>query len=1292
MFKLRKYRRWMGVFLSVVLLISAMAPAVFAETDDNAAQPCTLTENCTLEAGHTGDCVTDDASETAPICAQLPGCTEDGHAPECPLYVAGETDDDLDAGDTGESEPVCAQLPECTEESHAETCPLYVPESTDAEADSESAGQTLALNAAVPLSEGTGFSVDDPMVVPEENMVIVGGTYYGIQKDWFARVNPEQETMYFSVTIPNTVTAIAEDGFKDSYRSDKQNNGAVTYNDKIGRYNIVAIDFSNATGLTTIKSQAASGCKYLTGVLDLSNTKLAIIEKTAFRDCEGLTGVILPGTLEVLGEADGSSGSVFSGCSGLQFVRTSGGDPEAAFELPDTLKAIGSQTFKNTFPKGSDLKIRIPASVENVGSEAFASNSAFSQIYIERKSDYDGYDSGAFKAAATKDSLLIFPSNTAYNETGSFRRITKTYPVTLQFMNDGDMIAEQVKLYKQSIQYTQDDQGLWYIDENYTLPNTDGLPSVPGYDAGWQVYGGTEVLTNTAVVDGWPDAALKVTLVNTDVVSKPTVEYTVNGNVVDKEKGVQHLTVQMDENHPGSVGVKVTHPLASEEARESGTYVYFDYCWWDESGENDSVNGPRSEEEPELFSSANNSGDFNRVHTDQASIPIRDRFDARTDGDYYMVEVYGYYVQDNGTPKQFYKSNHNFIGSAQDGNAGEGFVMEVDVEDLTPVTVTPADITIYTGGEGHDGIVDENGDIVSGNLENGFPEPGYYITLPESLNALLGGDTEAVNLADQLTFRYDDGNDTMREWKVELYGTTENSTDIEIDGDARARYIYRLLPSTNEQIPVRLEITDPETGESVLNDMFNLTMEEKYREYEMSIYSGLLEQSLVTAKLVIGEDVYNIPVEVSPGKLTVRGLNEETASNIVSSEDAVTGNQITALAPEGVTYYVNGSNVEVVDTDAVKLLVDTVISEDVLTEYIESNMSDKLPEGEYGYVQQYMDLVDTANGNAYLTLGDGQSMTIYWPVPEDYSEGGDALIFHFDALDRNYDGTVDAVLENDPPQVIETTVTEIGGRQYFKFDTASFSPFVLLYEKIPTKYTLTVENGSGDGQYTAGEQVTITADTAPSGKVFDHWELTVGGGTLEDAYSATTVFTMPGNDATVTAVYKNDSGGTVDPEPEKDYALVVENGSGDGRYKAGEQVTITADKAPEGKVFDKWVTSNGGTFADAASATTTFTMPGNDVTVTATYKDASTIPSEPSDPDESEPSEPDDPTDPDDSDTSSDPNESGTSSTPDDSDTSGEDVPRTGDNSQPVLWLLVMGLSCVGLGTTIVKIKKKELR
>lgn len=68
------------------------------------------------------------------------------------------------------------------------------------------------------------------------------------------------------------------------------------------------------------------------------------------------------------------------------------------------------------------------------------------------------------------------------------------------------------------------------------------------------------------------------------------------------------------------------------------------------------------------------------------------------------------------------------------------------------------------------------------------------------------------------------------------------------------------------------------------------------------------------------------------------------------------------------------------------------------------------------------------------------------------------------------------------------------------------------------------------------------------------------------------------------------------------YALIVENGTGDGSYGEGTQVTITADAAPQGKIFDKWMTSGGGTFANAGNATTTFTMPAKAVTVTATYK------------------------------------------------------------------------------------------
>ena len=54
----------------------------------------------------------------------------------------------------------------------------------------------------------------------------------------------------------------------------------------------------------------------------------------------------------------------------------------------------------------------------------------------------------------------------------------------------------------------------------------------------------------------------------------------------------------------------------------------------------------------------------------------------------------------------------------------------------------------------------------------------------------------------------------------------------------------------------------------------------------------------------------------------------------------------------------------------------------------------------------------------------------------------------------------------------------------------------------------------------------------------------------------------------------------------------------------GVEVTVTA-QAPAGTHFVKWVVKAGGiTLANETSATTTFTMPGNDVNIEATYKDA----------------------------------------------------------------------------------------
>ena len=80
----------------------------------------------------------------------------------------------------------------------------------------------------------------------------------------------------------------------------------------------------------------------------------------------------------------------------------------------------------------------------------------------------------------------------------------------------------------------------------------------------------------------------------------------------------------------------------------------------------------------------------------------------------------------------------------------------------------------------------------------------------------------------------------------------------------------------------------------------------------------------------------------------------------------------------------------------------------------------------------------------------------------------------------------------------------------------------------------------------------------------------------------------------------------------RDYAVTVTGGTATvaagtsiTRTTEGVEVTVTADAPETGKVFDKWVVKAGGvTLANETSATTTFTMPGNDVKIEATYKDA----------------------------------------------------------------------------------------
>lgn len=886
-----------------------------------------------------------------------------------------------------------------------------------------SVGILSAAALAAPSAGGAGLSPDNPMVVPAEGMIIKGNTYYGISKAWFEEINPDKATMYFSVKVPDSVTSIIKDGFRDSYTNEKERNGAVTYYDDLGRYNMVAIDFSKATSLTTINNQAAMNCSYLSGVLDLSHTKITTLGTSAFSGCTGLTGVILPGTLEVLGAANGKSGSVFKDCTGLEFLRTASSGSDVIFELPANLKVIGKDTFKDNFREGTELKVHIPESVEIIGSQAFY-NDKFAQIYIDRQSGYDGYDSGAFKYVG----LLILPNNEAYKGTGSFTRTTKTYPVTLKFMNGSALVARQLKLYGQSIQYTQDDNGIWYQDNAYALPDPGSVVVEPGYDAGWRIDGDNKVLANTSRVSGWQDAELKVTVVNDAIVSKPTVEYSVNGSVVQYAgTGVPQLEVAVGPGSPGSVGVQVTHPLATEEARASGTYVYFEYCWWDEV--DDGVNGPRSEEEPELFSTSTTSSSYNRVFTGKNEIPIRSSADTRTDGNYYMVEIFGYYVEDYGTPKRYYKSSHNFIGASDTATDARSYVMNVIATDAVTVDIVPADITVYVGGSGYVGAVDVDGEPLG--EDNGFPVPGFTI----SAEGLVNFDPA------QAVLTYENGGSSFT-WKIVPYD----------DVDGASHGIYRFDPQPGSNTHVKMRFFDEDLNTYVDSDSFDIAGH-LGKDFKMEVHG----ENILMEHVKLVYDGVEYAVTTENGTLKVRSTTDSPEyGEVVAQEASVPNGESGVVAPEGTTYYINDSTVKVSDDAGVMLLFDDIIEQNsasVSNTQLLINRADEVLGGSSDsrrYEAKYLDLVDTSNGNAWVAADE--NITVYWPLPAGTGRNTSFTLLHFEGLHREMG--VDVIESGiNSCDVTPVTVENTGTHVKFTVSRAGFSPFILVWDEYNTPIT-----------------------------------------------------------------------------------------------------------------------------------------------------------------------------------------------------------------------------------------------
>ena len=139
--------------------------------------------------------------------------------------------------------------------------------------------------------------------------------------------------------------------------------------------------------------------------------------------------------------------------------------------------------------------------------------------------------------------------------------------------------------------------------------------------------------------------------------------------------------------------------------------------------------------------------------------------------------------------------------------------------------------------------------------------------------------------------------------------------------------------------------------------------------------------------------------------------------------------------------------------------------------------------------------------------------------------------------------------------------------------------------------TFTV-NGGTAATAKKGDAIVATADPAPAGQKFSHWEVTgVDGLTKEQLENVPLEFTMPKGEVTLKAVFKTLH--KIDVKfstADKDTAI------------EGETVKITADSR-EGYVFDRWEVNNGDVAVVNKNAEeTTFVMPDVPVTAVAKYK------------------------------------------------------------------------------------------
>ena len=364
-------KRFWACFLSLSLVLTMMPTMAFA-TDETVDEPadtsevCTVTDGCTLQTGHEGDCVVTEPEQKEPEsmpCTLTQGCTlEADHEGEC---VTAESMTELPT----------AAINSTTENDGAGIKQSFL--------SGYCGGDTTANSNSYPYGEDkTQYVYDNltwQLTENGSNTYTLSITGNGVMANW----------AYIEGGIRNAVISSPWSEYSNRI-TEIDLNGNIQLGDRAfqGLSALTAFDFPE--GITKIPTYAFADCVSLENIT-IPDT-VTEIGTAAFRACDAFTSISIPESVTTYGE------HLFYSCHNLQDVH-----------LPSNLENLPGYMFRDCVALE---EITFPDGLTSIGIGAF--EGCTSLKYLELSSGLKSIDASAFKNCTNLEDVDL--SNTQLEE------------------------------------------------------------------------------------------------------------------------------------------------------------------------------------------------------------------------------------------------------------------------------------------------------------------------------------------------------------------------------------------------------------------------------------------------------------------------------------------------------------------------------------------------------------------------------------------------------------------------------------------------------------------------------------------------------------------------------------------------------------------------------------------------------------------------------------------------------------------------------------------------------------